>query len=399
MRCRVRPARFLCAEAYAVPPFRIFFVFAVLDAVAAIAPWFPKLLGYAESDVAVVPLAVWHRDELLLGMMPAVLAGFVLTALPRWTRRAPESARVVIALAGLWLAGRVAHVVAAENVHGSALAPAIAFLFIAALSLIAARQVIAGRAWREIKVVLLLAAFAAAAGFQSLYPAAAESEIAMRLGLASVLALVVVLGGRIVPALTAAWLETRGQVVAKVRGNWFEPTASVAVICALLSWAVAPEAELSALASGLACFAQAGRLARWQGWRAARSAPILALHVGYGWIPAGFGLHAAAVFWPSAVSQAAAVHAWGIGAIGSMSIAVMASMIRRHARTPFAVSATLVLSLACAALAAPARIVAEATADSRHVWLLISACSWIAAFALFLFAFRKLLLRPSGPSK
>lgn len=395
---RVRPVR-LCAEAYAVPPFRIFFVFAALDAIAAIAPWLPRLLGYATSDVAGVPLAVWHRDELLLGMMPAVLAGFVLTALPRWTRCAPASARVVVALAGLWLAGRVAHVVSAESIHGSALAPAIAFLFIAALSLIAARQVIAGRAWREIKVVLLLAAFAAATGFQSLYP---ESVTALRLGLASVLALVVVLGGRIVPALTAAWLEARGQAAIKVRGNWFEPTAAVAVIGALLSWAVAPEAELSALASGLACCAQAGRLARWQGWRAARSAPILALHVGYGWIPVGFALHAAAVFWPSVVSQAAALHAWGIGAIGLMSIAVMASMIRRHARTPFAVSASLVLSLACAALAAlaaPARIVAEATADSRHAWLLISGCSWIAAFALFLFAFRKLLLRPSGSCK
>lgn len=393
---RVRPVRFLRAEAYAVPPFRIFFVFAALDAIAAIAPWLPRLLGYATSDVAGVPLAVWHRDELLLGMMPAVLAGFVLTALPRWTRCAPASTRAVVALAGLWLAGRVAHVVSAESIHGGALLSAIAFLFIVALSLIAARQVIAGRAWREIKVVLLLAAFAAATGFQSLYP---ESVTALRLGLASVLAIVVVLGGRIVPALTAAWLEARGQAAIKVRGNWFEPTAAVAVIGALLSWAVAPEAELSALASGLACCAQAGRLARWQGWRAARSAPILALHVGYGWIPVGFALHAAAVFWPSAVSQAAAVHAWGIGAIGLMSVAVMASMIRRHARTPFAVSASLVLSLACAALAAPARIVAEATADSRHAWLLISACSWIAAFALFLFAFRKLLLRPSGTCK
>lgn len=396
MMYRVRPVRFLRAEAYAVPPFRIFFVFAALDAIAAIAPWLPRLLGYATSDVAGVPLAVWHRDELLLGMMPAVLAGFVLTALPRWTRCAPASTRAVVALAGLWLAGRVAHVVSAESIHGGALLSAIAFLFIVALSLIAARQVIAGRAWREIKVVLLLAAFAAATGFQSLYP---ESVTALRLGLASVLAIVVVLGGRIVPALTAAWLEARGQAAIKVRGNWFEPTAAVAVIGALLSWAVAPEAELSALASGLACCAQAGRLARWQGWRAARSAPILALHVGYGWIPVGFALHAAAVFWPSAVSQAAAVHAWGIGAIGLMSVAVMASMIRRHARTPFAVSASLVLSLACAALAAPARIVAEATADSRHAWLLISACSWIAAFALFLFAFRKLLLRPSGTCK
>ena len=91
--------------------------------------------------------------------------------------------------------------------------------------------------------------------------------------------------------------------------------------------------------------------------------------------------------------DAAAVHAWAIGAIGLMSVAVMASMIRRHSRTPFAVSGLMSLSLASVAVAAPARIAAEIVPDGRQYWLILSASGWVAGFALFLLAFRNPLLR------
>lgn len=391
--CRVCPARLSCAGACDVRPFRVFFLLAAADAIVAIALWLPRLLGFTVGNVAGAPLAVWHRDEILFGMMPAVLAGFLLTALPRWTRCAPASPALVIGLAGLWLAGRVAHLIPGESFYRLAWPTGIAFLFIVVLTVMAARQVIAGRVWREIKVVLLLASFAAAMGLHLLHLANATGEVAMRLGLASVIALVVVLGGRILPALTKAWLEARGLTAEKVHRTWFETTTALAVACALTSWAVAPTAEITAVASVFACLTQAVRLVLWQGWRVAGSASILALHVAYGWIPVGFALHAAAYLWPSVVSEAAAVHAWGIGAMGLMSIAVMGSMIRRQSRTPFIGSAFLSLSLACAALAAPARIAAEVvTHESRSSWLLASACGWIAAFAFFLIAFRRPLL-------
>lgn len=393
MKCDACPARPSCAGERDAQPFRIFFLLAAVDAIVAVGLWLPKLLGMATGYVAGVPLAVWHRDELLFGMMPAVLAGFVLTALPRWTRRAPVRQPTLMLLSGLWFAGRVAHAAPAESLHARAWAQGIALMFVMALAFLAARQVIASRAWREAKIVLLLAGFAAAIGLPLLHAEGVTNEAAMRLGLACVLGLVVVLGGRIAPALTVAWLQTTGQSPASPHRRWIEAIAAVAVVVALFAWVVAPTAGITAVASVFASIAQAGRLVRWQGWRVAGSASLLALHVAYGWIPVGFALHAAAVVWPSLVSEAAAVHAWALGSIGLMSVAVMASMIRRHSRTPFAFSALMSVSLACAAVAAPARIVAEIASNGRIVWLLLSAISWIAAFLLFVLAFRRSLLR------
>lgn len=393
MTCRTCPAAPSCAKEPVAHAFRVFFLFAAVDAIIAVGLWLPKLLDIATGDVAGVPLAVWHRDELLFGMMPAVLAGFVLTALPRWTRRPPVTPTTLMALAVLWVAGRVAHALPGESLHAQAWAPGVAAVFVMTLALVTARQVLASRAWRESKIVLLLAGFAVAAGFASLHPGGATKETAMRLGLASVLGLVVVLGGRIAPALTAAWLKARGESPPDPRRRWIETTAALAVAAALCAWVIAPKAGVTAVASACAFIVQTERLARWQGWRVSDSASILALHAAYGWIPVGFALHAAAIVWPSFVSEAAAVHAWALGAIGLMSIAVMASMIRRHSHTPFVFSALTSASLFCAAIAVPARTVAEVASNGRTFWLLLSATSWIAAFLLFLLAFRDPLLR------
>ena len=45
---------------------------------------------------------------MLYGYVPAVVAGFLLTAIPNWTGRLPVSGLPLAALAGLWLAGRIA---------------------------------------------------------------------------------------------------------------------------------------------------------------------------------------------------------------------------------------------------------------------------------------------------
>jgi uncharacterized protein involved in response to NO len=393
MICRACPAARSCAKEPRAQPFRVFFLLATVDAIIAVGLWLPNLLGISMGNIAGVPLAVWHRDELLFGMMSAVLAGFVLTALPRWTRRPPVTQSTLILLAALWLVGRLAHALPGESLHAQAWAQGVAAAFAMSLALMAARQVLASRAWRELKIVLLLVGFAAAAGFAALHPGGATNETAMRLALASVLGLVVVLGGRIAPTLTAAWLKARGESPPDPRRRWIETTAALAVAAALCAWVIAPTAGVTAVTSACACIVQTERLVRWQGWRVADSASILALHAAYGWIPIGFALHAVAVVWPSFVSDAAAVHAWALGAIGFMSVAVMASMIRRHSHTPFAFSALTLASLACAAIAVPARTVAEMASNGRTFWLLLSATSWIAAFLLFLLAFRDPLLR------
>jgi uncharacterized protein involved in response to NO len=373
-----------------VQPFRLFFLLAAVDAIVAVGLWLPKFIGVTAWNVAGVPIALWHRDELLFGMIPAVLAGFVLTALPRWTRQLAVPPPALRLLAVLWVIGRVAHFAPGESPQ--VWAPGIAAVFIVTLALIAARQVLGSCAWREAKIVLLLFGFAMSAGLASLQPDGSTGTT-MRLGLACVLGLVIVLGGRITPALTANWLEARGASLLDPRQRWIEAIAALSVAAALCAWVIAPKAEFAVVTSVCACVTQTARLVRWQGWRVVDSASICALHAAYGWIPVGFALHAAAVVWPSVVREAGVVHAWSLGAIGLMSVAVMASMIRRHSRTPFAFSALMSASLACAVVTAPARIIAELVSSERTFWLLLSAISWVAAFLLFLLAFREPLLQ------
>ncbi|MFN3400684.1 MAG: NnrS family protein, partial [Ferrovibrio sp.] len=63
------------------------------------------------SGRLVLPLAfdpvTWHAHEFLFGYLGAVLAGFLLTAVPDWTGRPPLDGWSLGALTILWLVGRV----------------------------------------------------------------------------------------------------------------------------------------------------------------------------------------------------------------------------------------------------------------------------------------------------
>ena len=88
-------------------PFRPFFTLAL------IAGWVLMglcggflLLGWPLPAVPGGPF-VWHAHELLLGFALAGAAGFVLTAVPEFTRTPPFGARPVRVLVGLWLLARL----------------------------------------------------------------------------------------------------------------------------------------------------------------------------------------------------------------------------------------------------------------------------------------------------
>lgn len=377
--CRHRPAQ----------PFRPFFLLAALDAIVGVGVWLPGLDTVAVQGV---PVSTWHRDELLFGMIPAVLAGFVLTALPRWTGRPSLPTASLAILVGMWLAGRAAHLA------GSAWSRPLSAAFLLGLAFAVTRQVVAARDTRNIKVALLLALLAAAAGHPDggvgLLPAGGGP----RIGLATILGLVLVIGGRVTPALTGACLEADGRAYRRPRpSRRGEALAAVLAGVALGAWALVPDAGATAIVAIGACGAQGWRLAQWRGWQVRGSPAILALHLAYGWIPVGFGLAAARGLDPGLIGEHAVIHAWAVGAIGLMCLAVMASMIRRRNRIAFAPSAVMSASLACGLGAAAVRLLAEGPGfDGRPLWLALAALAWIAAFVLFLVAFRAELLWP-GP--
>ena len=91
---------------------------------------------------------------MLYGYVAATIAGFLLTAIPNWTGRLPVSGWPLAALAALWLAGRVAILFSADI--GGVAAAAIDVSFLATLAAVAAREIVAGKNWRNLRVLAVL---------------------------------------------------------------------------------------------------------------------------------------------------------------------------------------------------------------------------------------------------
>jgi uncharacterized protein involved in response to NO len=376
----VRPARMTGKP----QPFRPFFLLAGLDAVFGAAVWIPFASGAGIVGASGVSAGDWHRNMLLFGTVPDILAGFLLTALPRWTGRPAAPAAVSSSFVALWLCGRCSAVFLSQ-----AMGLALAALFVLALALLAASYVIASRDRRNLKIVLLLLIFCASAGMTA---ASIQLEFALRAALASVIGLVLVIGGRVVPALTAAFVQSAGGHIAIRPSRVVERTAAIAAACALGGWVVAPQASIAGLACAVAACTQAMRAAQWRVWREHASASVLALHAGYGWVIVGFALLAIHILAPGSLGRAAAIHAWTIGAVGTMGLAIMASMIRRHSGQAFMRSASATAAFVAMTASCVSRLLAELSPDAAEPWTTLSAALWIAAFALFLAAFHRTLL-------
>ena len=358
-------------------PYQSFFLLAALDAMLGIAVWLPGT--FMPEWQAVLSVRDWHRDNLLFATVPAILAGFLLTALPRWTGRPGASPALTGPLVCLWVCMRAAHLLSRPIGLGLAAA------FLASLSALASVQVIAACDRRNLKVLALLSLLTASAAFA----AAGAAAWSYRAALASLLGLVMVIGGRVTPALTIAFAERRGCQLALSRCTALERTAAVTAAGALAAWIALPGAPPTGALCAIAAAAQSARLLQWRGWQCPMSASVAALHVGYGWIAIGFGLLAVHAFAPAALGPAAAIHAWTVGALGTVCLAVMASMVRKNSGRAFAEPPAAKAMFVSITASAVARLAAEFYPEDAAYWAGLAAAFWVVAFGLFLFTFRR----------
>src|SRR5690606_14832569 len=151
----LRKARMAAAPPFLRGGFRPFFFGGPLWAVIALVLWLMAFLSGMDLPSAFDALA-WHRHEMLFGFVGAVIAGFLLTAIPNWTGRLPIAGSPLLALFGLWLAGRIALLV--SGMTGLLLAALLDVGFYIAFALIAGREVIAAKN-RNVPVVGMVLLF------------------------------------------------------------------------------------------------------------------------------------------------------------------------------------------------------------------------------------------------
>ncbi|MGP9820743.1 NnrS family protein [Salinarimonas sp. NSM] len=366
---------------------RPFFLLGALYGGAAILVWLVMLSGHLSLPTGLAPRD-WHVHEMLYGYLAAVIAGYLLASIPNWTGRLPlEGGRLLVLLA-LWVAGRIA--VGTSAWTGWMFAAAVDLSFLAILALAVLRETIAGKTWRNMKIVAVLVALLA--GNLSFHLEAhldGTAEHGARIGTAAIVVLVVLIGGRVVPSFTRTALAggKPGPLPASFGG--FDVAALAVAAAALASWVVAPDAPAAGVPLLLAGAAQAIRLARWAGNRAARDVDVLVLHLAYAFVPLGFVLVGLAALLPG-LHASIGIHAWTGGAFGTMTIAVMTRIAAQHTRRPILDAPALPALYGLVVAAALARIAAGFAGPHALPLLTASALAWAAAF-LGLFA---LLLRP-----
>lgn len=373
--------------------FRPLFLLAGIWACGAMALWIGMLAGQISLPIAFDPVA-WHAHEFLWGYLGAVMGGFLLTAVPNWTGRLPIVGWPLGGLVALWIVGRVAVAISADLPPLVVALCDLSFQTVLALALL--REIVAGKNWRNLKVVGLLGLFIAMNAVFHWQAAQGENPadgIATRGGVAVAVMLIALIGGRVVPSFTRNWLAKRpeGSLPAPLGRVDFDTLGVTAV--ALVGWVALPEASATGAACLIAGVANLWRLSRWSWWRT-RAEPLLwVLHVGFLFVPIGFLLVGGAALWPTIVPRTAVLHAWLAGAIGIMTLAMMTRATLGHTGRPLisdrATTAVFLLMLT----AVMARVAAGFLPGQAEL-LDLAGAAWVLAFGGFTASYAPLFLLP-----
>ena len=166
--------------------------------------WLPVFMGELKLVSAFIPRD-WHVHEMLYGFLPAVITGFLFTAIPNWTGRLPLRGRPLMFLVALWIAGtacvtfrprpaglRPCWWTAASCCWSQPQRPARSLPARSGITLASSM------------LILVLLAGNVAFHLEAHFNGAAEYSI--RVGIAVVVLLISLIGGRIIPSFTRNWL-------------------------------------------------------------------------------------------------------------------------------------------------------------------------------------------------
>ena len=378
----------------AMPPilhygFRPFFFLAALHAGLAIPVWLGAYFGGFDI-VGPFGGMHWHAHEMLFGYLAAVIAGFILTAIPNWTGRLPLSGWPLAMLVGLWLAGRAACLASPDPW----LAMAVDLAFPVTLAFAIWREVAAGKNWKNAPVAVMITLFGVANAADHLANAGVlDHDLGQRLALAVAGMLIALIGGRIVPSFTRNWLVKEGSTALPAPFGQPEKAALAATAAAMLGWVVMPDNVLVGVFLFAAGALLAVRLFRWSGVATMREPILLVLHVGYGWLAVSFALLGLAIMLPDKVPHSAALHALTAGAVGTMTLAVMTRASLGHTGRAIVADRFVIAMYAMVSAGAGLRVAAPFAGDWYGHILACGGTLWAGAFLLFAVRYAPILWR------
>lgn len=374
--------------------FRPFFLGAAVFSAASVLAWVTIYAGYGQADF-LYPPREWHVHEMLFGYIPALIAGFLLTAMPNWTDRMPLRGVPLLAMFLLWLAGRL--LMAIPFTRGPA-AAVIDGAFLVFLAAYVWREISAANAWDRTPIGVLVSLYAATNVLFHLSAVQySPTDLPERLALSIMTMMLTVIGGRLTPTFTIEYLEGRNEAQLPAVSTRFDAVVMLVVLLAVIVWVLQPESNWTGIALIVAGLANLVRLLRWRGWKTWREPLVCILNVGYGWIGLYLIALGAAILGVG-FEPANAVHLLTTGAMGAMTLAVMTRASLGHTGRPRHADRLTVAIYLLVNAAALLRIFAphpETPTALTHAMLEMSALGWSGAYLLFVFHYGPYLVHPS----
>lgn len=378
--------------------YRPLFLLSSIAAIMGIIGWDMFIAGYWMPNYILsgssLP-AMWHAHEMIFGFAGAAIGGFLLTAVPNWTGKPPISSINLFILTICWVAGRLGLWLAIESKPLLQMLALADIAYFIGLTLWISYAIAGSGNKRNLGFILLTVLLTL---FNALFHFGADinpglQPIAIYGALASVLVILNIIGGRIIPMFTANWVKQNLPINGSVKRQ--NPTiekashASLSLFLILLTFY--PQSIGVALV-GIATFGiLIYRWSMWRFWDIASEPLLWVLHLGYLWVPLGILLIVVSPLLD--ISQSAGIHALTTGAIGTIVLGVTSRVALGHSGRPLTSRPLLTATYTMITVSALLRVLV-ATGFVASWGLHIATLFWVAAFGLFLVLYWPILTRP-----
>ena len=365
--------------------FRPFFLLACLFSIIAALLWMASYTFGWALPVTDVSAIAWHGHEMVFGYSTAIIAGFLLTAVPKWTGVPTISDLPLSLLALMWLLARTLALSNSPLLFEWAAFFDILFLFGLALAVI--YPVVKAKQWQQTaiisKVILLLAA-------NILYYLGAfhivDQGISWGLfsGVYIIMALIFTMARRVMP-----FFIERGVGYDVKLKNWsIIDSGSLIFLTALwISDVFFKQVLLTALFSLALAMLHSVRLWGWH-TRGIWKKPLLwVLFLGYSMFILGFVLTALNFF--TLYASTIPLHAFTYGGIGMMTLGMIARVSLGHTGRNINEPPTILFWVfAILFLGTLTRVVMPILLPSAYLHLIgLAQGLWVVAFTLFLYRY------------
>lgn len=362
--------------------FRPFFLLAGLFAVTSMLVWswiyhYPVKLPFMASFSSMS----WHAHEMVFGYAMAAIAGFLLTAIRNWTNQQTLNGPGLMILALLWLLARFAPFID----HPMALtimALADTLFSVVLIPAMLIPMVVAGtrQHYFIVGVVALICACNISFYAGVLMLAEVDLLLVIKLGLYLILALIMIMGRRVIPFFIEKGIDTPTTIT---NYRWLDISSLILMGLFILLQLFQHGELVTALVALSLAVLHSIRLYGWYSPDIWRKPLLWILYLAYIWIVIGFAMTGLHLVLPQ-LSQLA-THAFAVGGIGMMTLGMMARVSLGHTgRNVFDPPAILNWIFVLLAIGSVARIILAGLLPAWYgYWIGLAQLCWIAAFALF----------------